>query len=142
MGPTVAFAHQPTGTHSLLGRSTRHLAFVLVILAGLLNFPTLCACGAALAHAHSLFLLPHHHHGQANSVTADTGSATGSSSVTVATDHDPVIRASDIGLLTSQPVADTVAWLPAWPGFSTLFHWFADLPPWVGQTIEPEPSPP
>lgn len=142
MGPTVVSAHQPTGTHSLLGRLAVRLTFVLVILAALLNFPTFCSCGAAIAHAHSLFLLPYHHHGQASSVTADTGLATSSPSVTVAADNDPVIRASDIGLLTSQPVADTVVWLPAWPGFSPLFHWFADLPPWVGQIIEPEPSPP
>ncbi|CCF84291.1 hypothetical protein [Nitrolancea hollandica] len=142
MGPTVASAHQPTGTHPLLGRSPVRLAFVLVILAGLLNFPTLCTCGAAIAHAHSLFLLPYHHHDQAGSVTADTGPATEPSSVTVATGNDPVIHASDTGLLTSQPVADTVAWLSAWLGFSTLFHWIADLPQWVGQIIEPEPSPP
>lgn len=142
MSPTVALAHQPTGTHSPLRRSTRCLAFVLVILAGLLNFPTLCTCGAAIAHSHSLFLIPHHHHGQVSSVTADTGPATGPPSVMVAASHDPVIRALDTGFLTSQPVADTVAWLPAWSGFSTLFHWFADLPPWVGQIIDPEPSPP
>lgn len=142
MSPTAGFMHQPTGTPSLPVRSTARLAFVLVILVGLLNFPTFCTCGATISHAHSLFLISHHHHSQAASATADTGPATGPSSVTVAADNDPVIRELDTGFLTSQPVADTVTWLSARLGFSTLFHWFDVLPPWVGQIVDPEPPPP
>lgn len=50
----------------LLGRSGS-LLLTVALLAGLLNFPVTCACGAAVPHGHSLFQLAgHHHHGPAD----------------------------------------------------------------------------
>ncbi|HEU4793115.1 MAG TPA: hypothetical protein VFS96_05615, partial [Nitrolancea sp.] len=65
----MAFACQRTIPSSSLVRSTARLAFVFVILVGLLTFPTFCTCGETILHTHSLFLIPHHHHGDEGSVT-------------------------------------------------------------------------
>ncbi len=39
-----------------------HLVIVLLLITGLLNFPSVCDCGAELPHAHSLFILADHDH--------------------------------------------------------------------------------
>ena len=61
MGSILVFACQSASFHSPPVRAIARLAFVLVILAGLLNFPTFCTCGVTIAHAHSLFLIPYYH---------------------------------------------------------------------------------
>ena len=49
-----------------LKRSRRPTAGMIILLVllltGLLNFPSVCNCGAELPHAHSLFMLADHHH--------------------------------------------------------------------------------
>jgi hypothetical protein len=35
----------------------------LLVTVGLLMVPVSCTCGASIPHSHSLFELPHHHHG-------------------------------------------------------------------------------
>jgi hypothetical protein len=141
MGSILVFACQSASSHSPPVRAIARLAFVLVILAGLLSFPTFCTCRATIAHAHSLFLIPYHHHDHDGSPSA-VGPATGPRSVVLTDDHDLTIRALSIGSLTSQPVADTAAGLAGWPGSVRLMHWFADLPSWSGHTTDPEPLPP
>lgn len=138
----MAYACQRTFPSFSLVRSTSRMTFVFVILVGLLNFPTFCTCGETILHTHSLFQIPHHRHGVEGSVTTGAESITDSDSVTVVADHNSGIRALDTRLLTSQPVADTVAWLSDWLGAARLFHWFANFPSWIGQIVDPDLPPP
>jgi hypothetical protein len=57
--------------------STAGMLLVVALLLGLLNFPTTCACGVAVPHEHSLFLLHDHHHGH-DGDEADSGTPIGS----------------------------------------------------------------
>lgn len=45
--------------------STAALLLILIVLAGLLSFPTSCGCGIDLPHEHSLFLVNQHRHQEA-----------------------------------------------------------------------------
>jgi hypothetical protein len=38
----------------------------LLVTTGLLMVPVSCTCGASVPHSHSLFELPHHHHGSSD----------------------------------------------------------------------------
>jgi hypothetical protein len=42
----------------------------LALIAGLLSFPTVCACGAELPHEHALFALAHHTHASTSESTS------------------------------------------------------------------------
>jgi len=46
-------------------------ASTLLIVAGLLTFPTMCACGETLPHDHDLFTLPSHSHEDEHEVDAE-----------------------------------------------------------------------
>lgn len=47
-------------------RSCAGVCVVLLLVSSLLLVPTACECGAGVAHGHSLFVMPGHHHGPEN----------------------------------------------------------------------------
>ena len=72
------------------------LPLALVLVLGLLTFPTTCRCGADLPHQHGLFELPMHHHGSTSPVTARSAGDVGDG-------EGPVLRAPGARAADSQP---------------------------------------
>jgi hypothetical protein len=70
---TLTYADTRAGSHPF-----RHLLLALLVplglTAGLLTFPTVCACGEPLPHDHALFTLAGHHH-EAHAHTHDVDAA-------------------------------------------------------------------
>ena len=48
---------------SSIRRCSASVVLPLMLMFGLLLAPVTCTCGASVPHGHSLFQLPHHHHG-------------------------------------------------------------------------------
>ncbi|CCF84099.1 hypothetical protein NITHO_3070025 [Nitrolancea hollandica Lb] len=140
----VGFNKPSRAPFRLIERSTAGLLIVLLTVIGLLNIPTDCRCGSTIAHPHSLFLIPHHHHDDGH---ADTGHAHGSDlhvaeAVGVSGDSGPVIRSLTASFSTDQPFANPSP-LAAW-NLGSVMTWnlLLSLPALLGLATPPEPPPP
>jgi hypothetical protein len=111
------------------------LSLTLLLVLGLMTFPTTCRCGADLPHQHGLFELPGHHHGDAAPLVGYGTSG----------NHDlerPVVRAPEGSGANTQVSAATVQSLSyppvRWPQRSPLS---SSLVP-DGRSVVPDPPPP
>ncbi len=59
---TPAPSSQPILNPAQLQRSFVGVCIALLLVGGLISVPSTCHCGARVAHGHSLFILPGHHH--------------------------------------------------------------------------------
>lgn len=127
-------------------RSAGGLILVLALITGLLNFPSVCHCGAELPHPHSLFLLADHHHspdGEIESSAHDNTPDTESSPpATRAIGPGPFVQGagSEGGTGIEIGFALTGMLLPAWSGALTFAGWHFTLP--IPTTAEPPELPP
>lgn len=128
-------------------RSAGGLILVLALVTGLLNFPTICHCGAELPHPHSLFVLADHHHSpdgeieitrHDDAVQPDGGNLP----YTQAAGPGPFVQsAGDEGTFGDQiGFAVGNVSLSAGPGGITFAIWQLKFPiPVIGEPPEPPP---
>jgi hypothetical protein len=119
---------------------------VLVVLLGLLIVPTSCTCGAAIAHPHSLFLIPYHHHSDdGEQFDSDTGQHDGQEPTQVSFDlgdAGPTIHQASLGSTTSQQFADVMAHLFTLAALGPLARPAPRIFIPVDHVVVPDPPPP
>jgi hypothetical protein len=91
----------------LVERSAANALIVLLVLLGLLSVPTSCTCGATVAHAHSLFLIPYDHHSHdGQELDTDAGQHADQQPTPVSFDlgdDEPTIHEASLGSTRPQP---------------------------------------
>jgi hypothetical protein len=140
----VGFNKQSEAPFRLIEQSTASLLIVLLTVIGLLNIPTDCRCGSTIAHPHSLFLIPHHHHDDGH---VDADHAAGSDlhvaeAVGVSGDSGPAIRGLTASFSTDQPFANPSTLAPWNLGSVMMWNLLLSVPAFQGLATPPEPPPP
>lgn len=140
----VNFNNQSRAPSRLIERSTAGLLIVVLTVIGLLNVPTECTCGSSIAHPHSLFLIPHHHHEDGH---VDTDHAHGSDlhvteAAGVSGTSGPVIRNLTASFSADQPFANPSAIFLWNLGSVVTWDLIINLPALLGLATPPEPPPP
>ena len=138
-----------------LWRSTRHRpisagnpVILVALLIGLLNFPAMSTSGAELSHAHSLFMLGHHHHdldgtidftsehhGDASTDAAPPAATSTPSGLLLQEPADEFVGGAPIGLTISGPFSSNLV-------LTSVSPYFLLEPIPTGETEEPETPPP
>lgn len=144
MSMVVWLHKQPLIQIRLIQRSTASLLIVVLTIIGLLNVPTECACGSGIAHSHSLFLIPHHHHenGQVHAGHAEFAELHVPEIAEVSGNTSPVIRNLTTSFSTEQQFANPSAILPWNLASAVMWDVMVNLPVLLGLATPPEPPPP
>jgi len=143
--PTVR-AFQSRHLSSNTCRSAGGLILVLALVAGLLNFPSTCQCGAEVPHPHSLFLLADHHHSQDGVIEAPEQQHAGYADVSLPqTEHagpGPVVQGAVPEGVAGDEISLALAGrVPrAWPPTQSFAIWQLVLP--IPANAEPPDHPP
>jgi hypothetical protein len=97
--------------------AARYTLMVLLLLTGLLNFPSIAACGAELPHAHSLFMLADHHHepdGELASMPQEHAPAASGAPITAdSTPAGPILQDPSLEFVSGGPVGLAIVTITA-----------------------------
>lgn len=141
MSMVVWLHKQPLIQIRLIQRSTASLLIVVLTIIGLLNVPTECACGSGIAHSHSLFLIPHHHH-EDGQVHAEFAELHVPEIAKLSGNTSPVIRNLTTSFSTEQQFANPSTILSWNLASAVMWDLVFNLPTLLGLATPPEPPPP
>jgi len=128
--------------------SAGNFLILVTLLIGLLNFPSMSTSGAELSHAHSLFMLGHHHHDP----DGETDFSSDEQTQTSTDASPPSATSTPTGPLLQEPAEEFVGGAPigltlAGPLFNSFIPastspWWLEVSTPTGRLEEPETPPP